>query len=334
VGARDHHNGVRIRQPGGRQLSSMPSASDPRDVLCIDIGGTSTKIALVTARGDVEGLESIPTRPPVEDYIRLLIDRVGAFFQQQASRNINRLGVAVAGFLDAGRTHLAYNSNLSWLENFPLRSRLAEAFPQLSIELEIDSNAATMAEYRFGSGQGSRRFLCVTSGTGLGVGMTVDGEPLRFAYGCMGDIGHVIVLRDGPLCTCGGRGCAEALVSAPAVAERYRVLTGAAEELSLRDVIEAAQSNKKDAHELLAETGVWLGLAIASMANILFPDHIAVAGGLSAAGDFVLGPAERAFREAAGVFTRSQTTFEKAKLGSMATLIGSAWPFWREEVNQ
>jgi glucokinase len=66
------------------------------------------------------------------------------------------------------------------------------------------------------------------------------------------------------------------------------------------------------------------------MANMLFPDHIAIAGGLSAAGDSTLKPAEQAFRESASVFARSNATFTRAKLGSMATIIGAAWPFWEK----
>ncbi len=294
------------------------------DVLCLDIGGTSTKAAVRRASGDLGGVQSIPTKPDVETYFASLIELI-----DQSRGGTRQMGVAVAGFLDNERTQLVYNSNLSWLEGFPLRQRLGERFPDLEIELEVDSNAATMAEYQLGSGQGSRRFLCVTCGTGLGVGMAIGGVPVRFAYGCLGDIGHVIVLRDGPLCTCGGRGCAEIMVSAPLLARRYKEKTVRAGELSLRDVIEAAEAGDLSAKCILEQAGEWLGVAIASMANTFFPDHIAIAGGLSAGGDFVLKPAERVFRESACVLARSTATFMPATLGSMATLIGAAWPFWQ-----
>ncbi len=107
-------------------------------------------------------------------------------------------------------------------------------------------------------------------------------------------------------------------------------MTGRAEELTLRDVIEAAQAGDSSAQSVLKEAGEWLGVAIASLANIFFPDHIAIAGGLSAGGDFVLKPAERVFRESACVLARSTATFTPAALGSMATLIGAAWPFWHK----
>jgi glucokinase len=310
------------------------STTNTSAILCVDIGGTSTKAGVLCEATTLEFVQSIPSAPPVDSYAHGLVKMMEDICHaaQQQGYGLRQAGIAVAGFLDRQREFIVYNPNLAWLESYPLKRQLQAHFEQLEFELEIDSNAATMAEYRFGSGQGSRRFLCVTSGTGLGVGMTVEGVPLRFAYGCMGDIGHTIVLRDGPLCTCGGKGCAEIMVSAPAVAARYRTAAGLVEEVTLRDVILEAQSGNAKAASVLRDAGEWLGVAIASMANTFFPDHIAIAGGLSAAGDFVLDPAQRVFRETACVLARENVTFARAELGPMATLIGAAWPFFAEGV--
>ena len=297
-------------------------------VLCVDIGGTSTKAGVLDHHGEMGLVESIATKPDAETYAGNLLALISMV---RESAHCKQMGVAVAGFLDAARTHLVYNSNIAWLEGFPLRERLSERFPDLAIELEVDSNAAMMAEYQLGSGRGSSRFLCLTAGTGLGVGLAVDGVPLRFAYGCLGDIGHVIVERDGPLCTCGGRGCAEMLVSAPYLAREYQMMKALPNEVTLRDVIQQAGAGDLAAVDVLARAGEWLGVAVASMSNIFFPDHIAIAGGLSAAEDLVLKPAERVFRESACLLARSKVTFTRATLGSMATLVGAAWPFWRTE---
>jgi glucokinase len=310
------------------------SVAARKPVLCVDIGGTSTKAAVLDVQGAIRFLDSIPSAPDCESFFRSLIELIEITREtahKECGEQPSQMGVAVAGFLDQERNYLVYNSNLRWLEGFPLRKRLTENFTDLAIELEIDSNAATMAEYQLGSGRGSSRFLCATCGTGLGVGMAVNGVPLRFAYGCMGDIGHVIVLRDGPLCTCGGRGCAEIMISATSLARQYRTMKENQDEVSLRDVIEGAEAGDGSAISILASAGEWLGIAIASMANTFFPDHIAIAGGLSAAGDFVLKPAEQVFRETACVLARESVTFTRATLGSMATLIGAAWPFWEKE---
>jgi glucokinase len=299
--------------------------------LCVDIGGTSTKVGVVNAEGGLGFVDSIPTQPDAARYLNQLcglIERTLGSARMKCAELVG-IGVAVAGFLDFERDHLLYNSNLAWLEGFSLRKPMADRFG-LPIELEADSNAASMAEWCFGSGRGSKRFLCVTSGTGLGVGMVIDGVPLRFAYGCLGDVGHIIVHRDGPLCTCGGHGCAEIMVSAPAVAKRFRERAALDSDVSLRDVIEAARGGDQTAIALIEETGEWLGIAIASMASTFFPDRIAIAGGLSEAGDFLMNAVGHAFHSHAGVFARSQTTLNRAVLGSRATLIGAAWPFLRE----
>ena len=119
------------------------------------------------------------------------------------------------------------------------------------------------------------------------------------------------------------------LVSAPYLAREYQMMTSGAGEVTLRDVIQQARSGDVAAVDVLARAGEWLGVAVASMSNIFFPDHIAIAGGLSAAEDLVLEPAERVFRESACLLARSKASFTRATLGSMATLVGAAWPFWR-----
>jgi glucokinase len=301
-------------------------------VIAVDIGGTSTKAAILEPNGELKFVQSIPTLPDAQNYFQTLVElirRVREHAAETSAQSIKELGVAVAGFLDEERSRLIYNPNVSWLENFPLRERIDEVFPDLRIELEVDSNAATMAEYRLGSGRGTRRFLCVTCGTGLGVGMTVNGSPLRFAYGCLGDIGHVIVDRNGPRCTCGGRGCAEAMIGAPMLAIRFREITHVDEVVTLQAIIERAKAGDPSATEVIAQAGEWLGIALASIANMLFPDHIAIAGGLSAAGDLLITAADRVFREVASVKARHRTRLARATLGPLAPLVGAAWPFWQ-----
>lgn len=308
-----------------------PDGLFPRPILCVDIGGTSTKAAILQPSAELNLMSSIATVPGVRGYFEALVNLIRQVRNRAADVSgqcVMEMGVAVAGFLDDTRSRLIYDPNVKWLENFPLHERLCQTFPDLRIELEVDSNAATMAEYRLGSGRESRRFLCITCGTGLGVGMSVDGSPLRFAYGCLGDIGHVVVDRNGPLCSCGGRGCAEAMIGAPRLVDRYRSLAHREEVTTLQTIIERANAGDERAADVIVEAGEWLGVALSSIANTLFPDHIAIAGGLSAAGDLLIAPAYRVFREVASTAAREKTTVAKATLGPVASLMGAAWPFW------
>lgn len=292
------------------------------NVLCVDIGGTSTKLGLADADGKAELLRSIPTRAPAEVFLSSLADTI----RELLSPQVVGVGVAVAGFLNEARDRMVYNSNLAWLEDVPLKDAIEAAAPGFPVEIEVDSNAATLAEYHLGSGRGSQRFLCAAVGTGLGIGMIVHDEPLRFAYGCMGDPGHVIVQPNGRLCSCGGRGCAEAFVSAPVLAEEFRELSNRTQPCTLRDVIEAARNSDRIAISVLQRAGEWLGIGCASLANTFFPDRIAIAGGFAEAGDIVLEPIRRSFQYSASKFARERSEIVRAELGSMATMTGAAFP--------
>ncbi len=303
---------------------TMPGSS--QNVLCVDIGGTSTKFGIFSPPDRMTFLESIETSGPPEVFAGLVcgaLERTRQVAVKDGGEVLG-VGIAVAGFLNEERDRLLYNSNISWLEGYPLRAHLQSEF-KLDIQLEVDSNAAAISEQRLGSGRNSDRFLCIAVGTGMGVGMIVHGQPLRFAYGCMGDAGHVLVQPDGPLCTCGGHGCAEILVSAPYLAEQYRIQSGDLSINSLRPVIQAALAGDALARSIIQGAGRWLGIATASLANIFFPDRIAFAGGLAEAGDILIRSVEESFRYAAGTFTREQVVLSKAELGGMATLTGAAF---------
>ena len=111
--------------------------------------------------------------------------------------------------------------------------------------------------------------------------------------------------------------------------ERYRSAVGSSAPLSLRDVIAAAEHGNASAIEILREAGRALGIAAASLAHIFFPDRIAIAGGLSAAGDLIMQPLDSTFQQVASDHARSQTKISRAFLGPHATLIGAGCPFWK-----
>jgi glucokinase len=227
----------------------------------------------------------------------------------------------VAGFINPARDRLSYNPNMAWLEGFPLRAAVADALCT-TVALEVDSNSSCLGEYRFGAGRGSRRFLCLVSGTGLGAGMAIDGALVRFMGECIGDAGHVVVAPDGPECPCGGRGCAEAMVS------ESEIVRNAQSGATLREVMENARQSNGRAVEALATAGRALGVAMASLAQIFFPDCIALAGGLAEAGDLVLPHAEVAFRRSVNADARASVRVMKADLGWRATVIGAAAPLF------
>ncbi len=280
-------------------------------VCAVDIGGTWTKVALVNDRGDLRNFHRIPTRGPIGAYIDSLLKVVNTTRAQDNA--VSAIGVSVAGFIDSGHTELIYNPNLPWLERYPLAAKLREEFG-VPVALEVDSNAAAIAEHRFGAGAGAERFLCLTVGTGIGGGFIANGQVLRITHECIGDVGHVIVEPGGRRCTCGGLGCAEAVATAPAILEASGKAVSSLEQLP------AGPSSE----QLFTQAGKYLGLLAASLASIFFPDCIALGGGVCEASPLVIPSALREFEGSASEFGRRNTRISKARAGSRVSLIGAA----------
>jgi glucokinase len=303
--------------------------SDEARVIAIDIGGGTTKLALVDRQGAIRSWQIFPTVGPSAI---AFIDKVVAAARQlqaEAKQPVTGISAAVAGFVSAEGL-LEYNSNLPWLEGTAISALLAERL-SLRVHIDADSNAACVAEYIFGRGKGTSRFLCLTGGTGLGVGMMAEGKLLRIAHGCLGDAGHIIVAPNGPACTCGGHGCAEALLSTASLAERYARISGRPEN-DFRALVEDSERGDSQARGLVQEAGQWLGIAAASLANIFLPDRIVIAGGLSQAGDSFFASAQESFRAHGGHFPLARASLMRASTGEHATLLGAAACFFYPEL--
>jgi glucokinase len=313
----------------GQSNASRADMNDEASVIAIDIGGSSTKFALIDRRGAIRHWRSFPTTGPDATAFVERVVAAGRRLQGEAQYPIAGVAVAVAGFVGAEGS-LEYNANLPWLEHAPIASSLEKEL-RLPVQIDADSNAACVAEYVFGEGAGVNRFMCLTGGTGLGVGMVAEGRLLRVAHGCMGDAGHIIVSPRGPECSCGGRGCAEALLSTGMLAERYAQTTGRPE-IDFRELVQDGQLGKRDAQILLEEAGRWLGIATASLAHIFLPDRIAVAGGLSQAGDLFMAAALESFQSHGGRFPLARVSFVRATTGEHATLLGAAAGFFHPEL--
>lgn len=290
-----------------------------RSAAAIDIGGTATKIGIVAEDGSVVARATIPTSAageptPLVDRIvttlRPMLDAVAA-----DGNAVSGIGVSVAGFLDRQHATMFGNANLPSLCGFPLRRAVEERLA-LDCRLEVDSNAAVVAEYRHGAGRGSERLLGVTVGTGLGGGVIVDRKLLRYTGECAGDLGHIIVDPKGRHCTCGAQGCLEAMVCTAAISER-------AAGRGFRDVVSSAQRGERFAGEALAETGWWLGLGLASLSPLFAPDRIVVGGGVAAAGDLLLEPVRASYRRHASAEFREKVRIVGSSFDGWEGMIGA-----------
>ncbi|MFC2028702.1 ROK family protein [Chloroflexota bacterium] len=312
-------------------------------VLAIDIGGTNTKIGIVSNEEFIGEVISIPSDGgnDLDQYTNALLDAANKV--KYSNHNaIDGIGIGVAGFVDESHSRMIFNPNIGWLENFPLADFFGNAFNQ-PVFVEVDSNAAALAEAMHGNGQDSHRLLVLTVGTGLGGGMIIDGEILRISNQCLGDIGHVIVEPGGLKCASGCGGCAEAYVSSQALEDQARKLAiqNPSSELgtqvmkndhiTAREVITLAKRGEQYATAAIEVLGHYLGLAISSMAPIFMPDTICIAGGISEAGSILIEATNKSFHQHVGLDYGKEVEIKKANFGWQAVLIGAASAFKKSQ---
>jgi glucokinase len=284
-------------------------------VVAVDVGGTGVRASAYGADGPAGDVARAPLdRALVRDE---LLERIGGALDAVASADVAAVSVAIPSFVRVDGT-IADCPSLPGLEGLDLARALGPA-RSAPVEVVPDLVAAVVGEHRHGTGQGVERFVCVALGTGANAAAIVDGRVVDTAFGCLGDAGQVVVEPDGPACPCGGRGCLESVCSGFALAR-----DGAP--LGLPDgraVIEAARAGHAEAEALLERAGRGLGRAIATWSALLWPQRVAVAGGLAAAGDLLLEPARRELRRVGAPYIVRDVEVVPATLGADATLVGA-----------
>jgi glucokinase len=302
----------------------------------IDVGGTKVLAAVVDPAGTVVAVERRPTDGhdvrAVEDTI---VDLVQSFAR---GYDVAAVGIGAAGFVDVTRTVVMFSPHLDWRRE-PIRARVAERV-RLPVVVDNDANAAALAECRFGAGRGHRYVLCVTLGTGIGGSLVLDQRVYRGANGMAGEFGHMQVVPDGRRCECGNRGCWEQYASGNALVRDARELVrstspmahhlrglvdGDASRLDGPAITDAARDGDPLSIELLADVGRWLGVGLAGVAAAFDPGCIIIGGGLSDAGELLIGPTRDAFaRSLTGRGHREEPVILRAELGPNAGFIGAA----------
>jgi predicted NBD/HSP70 family sugar kinase len=185
------------------------------------------------------------------------------------------LGVTVAGDVDRTTGLVRYSPFLHW-RDVQLAEPIAEV-TGLDVTIDNDVKALTVAEQWFGHGIGAPSFALVTLGTGIGCGLVINGDVVGGSHGVAGEIGHIPVSGDGPLCHCGATGCVEAIASSAAIVAQARTATGEPG-LTLDEVISGARMGDAALRRVFARAGVAIGRGLAAMANLVGPERIIVSG--------------------------------------------------------
>ena len=276
-------------------------------VVGIDIGGQTSKLGVVDARGTVLAQTVIrtDTYSDVAPYIVELAEAVRKIIKEAgAEGNIRGVGVgAPNGNYYTGQIESA--PNLPWArEKVEFAKLLTEALDGLPVALTNDANAAAVGEMTYGAARGMKNFIMITLGTGVGSGIVINGDVVYGHDGFAGELGHVTAVRDnGRTCGCGKTGCLEAYASAIGLAKTAREWLELSDEPSLlrsldkitsKDVYDAAKEGDNLALKVFDFTGKMLGRSFADFIAFSAPEAIVLFGGLARAKEFLLGPIEEA----------------------------------------
>ena len=295
-------------------------------VLSLDFGGTKLSAGLVdVGSGRLLALRRTATPPDAERSLAVMLELARSLLDDEAGR-ANSLGVSFGGLVDIdGRTVLRSHHVAGW-DGYPLSARLESEF-QLQARVTNDADAVALGESCFGAGHCVRSLLYLTVSTGIGAGIILDGALYRGEHSLAGEIGHMFLLPDGPLCPCGRRGCLEALASGRSIARQMRQKLAeqgdlaVIEAITAKSVAEAAAVGNPSARSVWAEAMRWLGIGIANAANVINPGRVVVGGGLARAGVLLFEPVQRI---AAQVALDPALQIVPAALGDDGPLLGAA----------
>ncbi len=278
-------------------------------VVGMDIGGTNTVFGVVDSRGNVLASDSIKTQEydEIDEYVDAVCKKLIPLLQQfGGAEKFKGMGVGAPNGNYYNGT-IEFAPNLPWKGVIPL-SAMFEDKLGIPTALTNDANAAAIGEMTYGAARGLRDFIMITLGTGVGSGIVVNGQLVYGHDGFAGELGHVIVEREGRICGCGRKGCLETYCSATGVARTAREFLVArsepsllreipAEEIVSKDVYDAAIKGDKLALEIFEYTGTILGRALADFVAFSSPEAIVLFGGLAKSGDLIMKPIQKALEE-------------------------------------
>ncbi|ANZ63858.1 glucokinase [Secundilactobacillus paracollinoides] len=311
-----------------------------KSLIGIDLGGTTTKMAFLTHKGEITQKWSIPTDisnegvnivPNIIKSLKETISKSG-----YTTDSFIGIGMGTPGAVNIENGTVINAFNLNWTKTQHVRDQIQTALG-LPFVLENDANVAALGEFWKGAGEKDTDVIFVTLGTGVGGGVIAGGQLLHGVNGGAGEIGHICVEPNGYQCTCGKRGCLEQYSSATGIVHvakdmtadftgksRLKELFDNHEDVTSKMVVYLADNGDILASRIVDKVAFYLGLALANSANILNPANIIIGGGVSAAGNTLLQPTTRYFQENTFPAVRDSTRLKMAQLGNDAGAIGAA----------
>lgn len=302
-------------------------------VVGIDLGGTKISTALADENGQVLQSTTVATNAVEGEgaVLNRIISTVETVLNEGKikAEEVKAIGIGSPGPLDSAKGMIICTPNLPFV-NFDLVTPLKEKF-NTDVYLDNDANVATIGEYMFGAGKGSKNCVFFTASTGVGGGAIIDGKIYRGSTSNALEIGHITVAPFGPRCNCGNIGCLEALSSGTAIGKRGKEAVSSNVETSLRnydeitsyEVFTEAKNGDKVASQIIDEALTYLGIGVANAITIFDPDVVIIGGGVSKAGKIIFDKVQEVVNTRCFKSMAEHTKVVPAALGTDAGVIGA-----------
>lgn len=294
-------------------------------IIGIDLGGTNLKIALID-RGfkirhhAVLNTQACGNKNSLIETIVKSVDKI-IFLNKLSKRDISGIGLGLPGPVDARKGVVHFFPNIPGWKSVQLKDIL-EAKTGIKVLLDNDAKLMALAEFTLGAAKGSSSAMCVTLGTGVGGGLIIDGKVYRGVSNAAGEIGHMPINLNGPVCSCGGKACLEKYIGNSVILKEAR--RSFRRDISLEELSSLAKKGNARARAIWSRVGECLGVALTQVVNLLNPDCIVIGGGVANAGEVLFSRVRQTIKIRSMSVQSGQVRIKKAVLGSDAGVIGAA----------
>ena len=322
--------------PSGRPPIVLEINPNRGLVGAVDMGATHLSISLAdfTARihKETEFPFDIKNGPKVcieqaDNGLRAMLNELGL-----SVSDLSAVGVGVPGPVITEEGMVLAPPIMPGWDHFPIRKTLEKLW-KCPVTLNNDAELGALGEWAYGAGRGEKNIAYIKVGSGVGAGLIINQQIYGGTTGAAGEIGHLTIDENGPLCTCGNHGCLEAYAGGHAIARQGRSLAKSGkrtllsnmplEDITAHEVAEAARRGDIPAQEILRRAGTFIGIAIAGLVNLFNPSVVIIGGGVAQVGDILTTPIRQAVRERAMRASEQSVRITTGMLGRRSLVMGA-----------
>lgn len=303
-----------------------------------DVGGTNLKVGVVSDNKEIVASRNaaFPKGETYQQVAALMAEQVSELAKEMKLpvTDFKSIGIATAGSIDASGSMILHAHNLGF-HHVPMVEEMHKHFPEIPVYLANDADAAALAELHAGAFRGKKTAVLLTLGTGVGGGIILGGKMFKGGMGRGNELGHMIIQKGGPICTCGNKGCIESLCTATWLIQQgrkvivenpisliYEKAAGDMNQVTAKIVMDAAKEGDLIALDIFHTFVDSLSSAITSVVVLLDPEVVALGGGVSLAGEFLFQPVRELVKQKS--FFKANHEIAPAQLGNSAGIIGAA----------